>query len=70
MSSGMIEHPVRPLDVAADYFGFGRSLRSSPAHVCFDPRVITRPDDNYAMESGVGLAIATAVETMLVGLTG
>ena len=46
---------------------FSFTLRCDDAYM---PVQVTQPDDDYAIERRVGLAVATAVETMPVGLAG
>ena len=55
---------------AADNLSVAHSFRGAASHVCLGPVVITKPDHDAAMESGIGLAVATAVEPMPVGLAG
>ncbi len=55
---------------AADNLGLAHSFRGAASHVCLGPVVKTKPDHNDAMESGIGLTVATAVEPMPVGLAG
>jgi hypothetical protein len=46
---------------AANYLGLAHSFLSAPLHVSLGSLVITKPDHNNAMESGIGLAVATPV---------
>ncbi len=55
---------------AADNLGLAHSFPGAASHVCLGPVVITKPDQNDAIKSGIGLAVATAVEPMPVGLAG
>ena len=55
---------------AADNLGLAHSFPGAASHVCLGPLVITKPDHNDAMKSGIGLAVTTAVEPMPVGLAG
>ena len=79
MSSGFIEYLVGLPDdrvdfasdiafEAADDVALAHSLCGSTTHVCPCPRVVSQPDDDYAIERRVGLAVATAVESVSVRL--
>ena len=81
LSSGFVEYLSRFLDGGEDFasnvafetaddVALAHSLRGSTPHVCLGPRVKAQPDDNYAIESRIGLTVATSVETMPVGLAG
>ena len=54
---------------AADDLALAQSLRGAAAHVCSGPGIVTKPDQDDAVEGRVGLAVTTAVESMPVGLT-
>ena len=51
-----------------DDFGLAHSLAGATEHVCLGPAIMTKPDHNDAIESCIGLAVATAVQPMSVGL--
>ena len=53
---------------ATDYCGLAHFLTGSTTHVCLGPQVVTQPDNDYAIERRIGLAVASAVEPMPVGL--
>ena len=55
---------------ATDDFGLVHSLAGATAHVCLGPAILTKPDHNDAIESRIGLAVATSVRAMSVGLAG
>ena len=55
---------------AADNLGLAHSFPGAALHVCLGPILMTKPDHNDAIKSGIGLAVATAVEPMPVGLAG
>ena len=55
---------------ATDDLSLAHSLCGVTAHVCPGTAVIKKPDDNDAIERGVGLSMATAVEPMPVGFAG
>ena len=40
------------------------------ARICLSPKVVTQPEYNDPMESGIGLAVATTVESMPVRFAG
>ena len=52
---------------AADHLFLAHPLGGATAHVCPGSFVMTQPDDYDAVEGGVGLAVAAAVEAMAVG---
>ena len=54
---------------AADYFSFRFTFYHSSLSICLTPVVIPNPDNHYSMNSGVCLAVATAVETVTIGFT-
>ena len=81
MSSDFIEHLVGLLDGRVDRsshialqtsndFSFTHSLCGATTHICLGTQIVTQPDHNDAIKRRVGLAVATAVETMPVGLAG
>ena len=81
MSSDFIEYLVGLLDGRVDLsshialqtsndFSFTHSLCGATTHICLGTQIVTQPDHNDAIECRVGLAVATAVETMPVGLAG
>ena len=53
---------------AAGDLSLAHSLCGAATHVDLGSWVVPESDDNDAMESSVGLAVAAAVETMPVGL--
>ena len=55
---------------ATDDFSLVHSLAGATAHVCLGPEIITKPDHNDAIGSRIGLAAATSVQAMSVGLAG
>ncbi len=79
MSSGRIEYLGRLLDgredfssniafETADDVALAHSLRGSTTHICLGAQLVTQPDDDYAIERRIGLAVTSAVEPMLVRL--
>ncbi len=81
MSSGRIEYlgrlPDDRVDFAsdiafetADDFDLAHSLCGSSTQVRLRPQIVAQPDDDYAIERRIGLAVATTVEPMPVGLAG
>ena len=81
MSSGRIEYvgrlPDDRVDFASDIafkstddFDLAHSFCGSSPQVRLRPQIVTQPDDDYAIERRIGLAIATTVEPMPVGLAG
>jgi hypothetical protein len=46
---------------ASDDLGLAHSFPGATLHICLGSVVITKPDQNDAIESGIGLAIATPV---------
>ena len=55
---------------ATNDLALAHSFRGSSAQVRPCPQIVTQPDDDYTIERRIGLAIATEVEPMPVGLTG
>jgi hypothetical protein len=55
---------------AAYDLSLAHSFLGTASHVFLGPVVITKPDHNDAIKSGISLAIATAVKPMPVGLAG
>ena len=55
---------------ATDDFSLVHSLAGATAHVCLGPDVMTKPDQDDAIEGRIGLAVAAAVEPVPVGLAG
>ena len=55
---------------ATDDFGLTHSLADATEHVCLGPAIMTKPYHNDAIESRIGLTVATAVQPMSVGLAG
>ena len=55
---------------AADHLSLAHSLGGATTHVCLGPLIMTKSDDNNAMECPVGMAVAASVEPMPVGLAG
>ena len=81
MSSGRIEYlgrlPDDRVDFASDIafeatddFDLAHSLCGSSTQVRLRPQIVAQPDDDYAIERRIGLAVATTVEPMPVGLAG
>ena len=81
LSSGFIEYLSRFLDggvdfasyialEAADDVALTHSLSGSTSHVCLGPGVMRQPDEDHAIERGIGLTVATTVEPVPVGPTG
>ncbi len=79
MSSGRIEYLGRLLDgredfssniafETADDVALAHSLRGSTTHICLGAQLVTQPDDDYAIERRIGLAVTSAVEPMPVRL--
>ena len=79
MSSGFIEYlgrfPYDRVDFSsnialetADDVAPAHSFCGSTTHVCLRPRVMAQPDDDYAIERRIGLAVTTAVQPMPVRL--
>ena len=55
---------------ATDDFDLAHSLCGSSTQVRLRPQVVAQPDDDYTIERRIGLAVATTVEPMPVGLAG
>ena len=81
MSSGFIEYLVGLLDgrvdlsshialQTSDDFSFAHSLCGATTHIRLGPQIVTQPDEDDAIESGVGLTVATTIEPMPVRLAG
>ena len=79
MSSSLDEYLGRVLDHRIDFPGdialettndvaLAHSLRGATTHIRLGPRVMAQSDYDYAMESGVGLAVASAIESVSIGL--
>ena len=51
-----------------DYLGLAHPFSGATPHVLPGPGVMTKPDQNDAIESRIGLPVATPVQTMPVGL--
>ena len=54
---------------ATDDFRFGFAFFHTPLQIYPAPIVIAKPDNHYSMNSGICLAVTTAVETVTVGFT-
>ena len=81
MSSSVNEYLVGLLDGRVDFasdIAFKAADDIAPAHsfcgsspqVGLCPQIVTQPDDDYSIERRIGLAVATTVEPMPVGLAG
>ena len=81
MSSGRIEYlgrlPDDRVDFASDIafkatddFDLAHSFGGASTQVRLRPQVVAQPDDDYAIQCRIGLAVAPAVEPMPVSLTG
>ena len=81
LSSGFIEYLSRFLDGGVDFSGniafetaddvtLAHSLCGSSTDVCLGLRVMTQPDDDYAIERGIGLTVTSSVQSMPVRLAG
>ena len=55
---------------ATDDFDLAHSFGGASTQVRLRPQIVTQPDDDYAIERRIGLAVATTVEPMPVGLAG
>lgn len=55
---------------AADNLSLAHSFPGAASHIFLGPGIITKPDHHDAIKSGIGLAVAAAVEPMPVGLAG
>ena len=55
---------------ATDDFDLAHSFCGSSTQVRLRPQIVAQSDDDYAIERRIGLAIATTVEPMPVGLAG
>ena len=55
---------------AADNLSLAHSFLGAPSHGFLGPGITTIPDHHDAINSGIGLAVAAAVEPMPVGLPG
>ena len=51
----------------ADDVALGHSLGSSSTHVCLGPEVMRQSDEDYALQSSIGLTVAAAVQAVPVG---
>ena len=47
---------------AANHLSLAHSLGGATTHVCLGPLIMTKSDDNNAMECRVGLAVAASVK--------
>ena len=79
MSSGVFKYLGGLLDDRVDFasdiafeatndFALGHSFRKPSTQVGPRPQVVAQSDDDYAIEGGIGLAVAATVEPMSVGL--
>ena len=55
---------------ATDNLTLAHSISGAATHVCLGPDVMTKPDQDDAIEGRIGLAVAAAVEPVPVGLSG
>ena len=67
-ADGGVDLPGNVALETADDFALGHSLGSSSTHVCLGPEVMRQSDEDDSIQSGVGLAVTTAVEPMPVRL--
>ncbi len=81
MSSGFIEYLVGLADDRVDFasdiafkatddLGFAHSLRGSATHICLCSLLVTQSDHDDTMKCGIGLAVASTVESMPVRFAG
>ena len=81
LSSGLIEWLNRLSDGGVDFSGhitfetaddvaLAHSLCGSTTHVCLGSGIMAQSDEDYAIESGIGLTVAAAVEPVPVRLAG
>ena len=55
---------------ATDDLTLAHSLSGAATHVLLGPVIVSEPDDGDAMECCIGLAVASAVQPVPVGLAG
>ena len=81
MSSGVLKYLVGLADDGVDFasdisfqatndFDLAHSLRGSSTQVRLRPQVVAKPDDYYAIQRRICLAIAATVKPMPVALAG
>ena len=55
---------------ATDYLPLAQSPSGAAVQVCLGAAIVAKPDRNDAMKSRIGLAVASPVEPVPVGLAG